>query len=485
MRASLLPWLLPLAAAWTWFCTLRAVAYTRIAGLATVENYAFAVYDQLIWTYAHTGRWAQTIHFGYVDHWMWSGHRSLLLFPVAALYGLAPGPFTLAQLQIGVVALGAVPAYGLGRRTIAGKGLWGEIGGGLLGVLVYLGFPPLAVVALNDYQDLVLGVPFALAAAWAARSGSAVGFAIAAIGACAAREEWIPVVAALGLGVPGGWRARLPWLLGGVVIAAAWTGLLAWLGRDFSGYGNQMVAQARGLDLHGWHVTRSAADWDRFYRFLLFPVQWLGLLAPGAALPALATVGVHLTTPPNGGIDTVWTRHVHHVAPTCALLVVATLQGASTVARLVRVRAEGWRVLVRAEPPATPAWLVWVGVVAVGAAVVANAPPWTTAMGATPRFGLALPAVPEAPVRALVRQVPPDASVATDTAASLAVSSRRFAYTYDESLRDKAPAKGLRAVDWLIVRDRDTDWIAQAEEAGATRVDDAGGYVLYRMPWAR
>lgn len=473
------PWLLPIAAAWAWFCTMRAVAWGRIQGLQAVENYAFAVYDQLIWTYAHTGTWAQTIHYGYVDHWMWSGHRSLFLFPVAWLYRLDPGPFQLAQLQIALVALGALPAFGLGRN-VAG----GALPGGILGLLVYLGFPPLAVVALNDYQDLVLGVPFAIAAAWAARAGSWPGFVLAAAGMVCAREEWAAVVPTLGLGVPGGWKPRLKWIVVGALVSAAYLGLISWLGRDFSGYGNQTVAQVKGMGLHGWHITRPASDWNAFYRYLFLPVTWLAVLSPGGLAPAVGLLLVHASTPPNGGIDTQWRGHVHHVAPALALLVVAALQGGSTFARMLRLRRDGWRALFAADAPIPPRWLAWGGVLAVGLAVGLTGASWTTNMGAVPRFTLALPDVPEAAVRKLVRQVPEDASVATDTWASLAISSRRRAYTYDESLRDKAK-QGLRAVDWVIVDRADAAWVKEVEGLGGAQVDAAGQHVLYRMPWAK
>ena len=72
-----LHWLIPLFAVWTWWCSLQQTAWMRIQTLTCVENYALAVYEQLFWNFAHGNGWKQTVHYGYVDHWMWSGHRSM------------------------------------------------------------------------------------------------------------------------------------------------------------------------------------------------------------------------------------------------------------------------------------------------------------------------------------------------------------------------------------------------------------------------
>ncbi|MGI5844351.1 MAG: hypothetical protein ACOX9B_09275 [Candidatus Xenobium sp.] len=49
-----------------------------------------------------------------------------------------------------------------------------------------------------------------------------------------------------------------------------------------------------------------------------------------------------------------------------------------------------------------------------------------------------------------------------------ACSSRRTSYTYDDSFRDKATGRGLRAVEYLLVRKTHTDWVIQARlQAGA------------------
>ena len=73
---SRLHWLVPLAAAWLWLCTVANQSAVQVLNFDNVENYALAVFCQLFWGFSETGEWAQTIHFGYVDSWMWSGHRT-------------------------------------------------------------------------------------------------------------------------------------------------------------------------------------------------------------------------------------------------------------------------------------------------------------------------------------------------------------------------------------------------------------------------
>ena len=126
-------WLIPLVAAWVWFCTVANRSSELILSLNGVENYALAVFCQLFWGWSSFGEWAQTIHFGYVDAWMWSGHRVGWLPFMGWAYGLDPNPVWLTRIQIAVISLGALPAWGMGRDEIDER--WG----GFAGLLLYLG----------------------------------------------------------------------------------------------------------------------------------------------------------------------------------------------------------------------------------------------------------------------------------------------------------------------------------------------------------
>ena len=176
-------WLIPLVAAWVWFCTVANRSSELILSLNGVENYALAVFCQLFWGWSEHGEWAQTIHFGYVDAWMWSGHRVGWLPFMGWAYGLDPDPVWLTRIQIAVLSLGALPAWGMGRDEM------GKRWGGLAGMLLYLGFPPLATMALQDYQDLVLAIPFIVGAVWLCRRGHTLGFLTMGLAAAMCREE--------------------------------------------------------------------------------------------------------------------------------------------------------------------------------------------------------------------------------------------------------------------------------------------------------
>ena len=127
-------WLIPAIAAWMWFCTIANRSAVQVMELQNVESYALAVFTQLFWIWSEEGHWAQTIHFGYVDSWMWSGHRVGWLPVVGWLFGLDPNPVWLCRMQIAAVALGAFPAFGLGRLLVGG--VWG----GIAGIVLYLGY---------------------------------------------------------------------------------------------------------------------------------------------------------------------------------------------------------------------------------------------------------------------------------------------------------------------------------------------------------
>ena len=100
-----------------WWSTAVSTSVARIAALQVVEGYAFGVYHQVVHNLAFDGQVSQTIHQGYDDSWTWSGHRAPALVLVAGLYRLTPSVHGLAQIQMVLVLLGALPAATLGHRT--------------------------------------------------------------------------------------------------------------------------------------------------------------------------------------------------------------------------------------------------------------------------------------------------------------------------------------------------------------------------------
>ena len=80
--------------------TAVSTAWARLAALQTIEPYAFAVHEQLLYNFSQSGRFFQTIHIGYDDNWTWSGHRALTLPMTGWIYRWSPDPLWLTQIQI-------------------------------------------------------------------------------------------------------------------------------------------------------------------------------------------------------------------------------------------------------------------------------------------------------------------------------------------------------------------------------------------------
>ena len=458
-----LHWLIPLFAAWVWFCTVANTAAERVASLNGVENYAMAVFCQLFWMWSQFGEWSQTIHFGYVDDWMWSGHRVGWLPVVGWAYGLDPSPVWLTRIQIGLLSLGALPAWGMGRDEIHRR--WG----GPTGLVLYLGFPPLAAMALQDYQDLVLSIPLILGAVWQCRRGHTLGFIAFGLAAAMCREELVAMVALVGLSHGGGWRMRLGWLArsGGLAVAAA--GVLWFIGRDFVGYDNPALSHSGDLVLAWPPVwTRTAADISEFYLAFMKPVHFLAILSPLTLVPGIAALFFHLTAPAHGGVDTAWSGHIHHMAPVVGFVVAASIVGTGRLAAL-SLRLGAYKSAVLGLTAAIAL-----------SATVALAIPWMGFLGLQPALSLHAP-TNIAPEWSLIDTVPPDAAIATDTHAALVIANRRQAYTYDESLADKRPGEGLSALDFILVRKQHTSWIAEVVAAEGIPVGESADYVLYDL----
>ncbi len=476
MIAKWAPWLLPSCTAWVLFCTLRAAVWERIQTLGVVESYGFAVYEQIIRNRALEGAFFQTIHRGYIDHWMWSGHRSVALFPVAEVYALWPGPLTLATVQVACVALGAFPAFGLARAVLGGTF------GGLVGLVLYAGFPPVWLMALQDYQDVVLGMPFALAAVWAARDGRVGAFAVAGALAACAREEWAVTVPLVGLAFAGGWRGKLVGVGVGAGVAAAFGALVWWLGRDASGY--ETPAQTHGLAmlLHPPPIQRTWVDFDNFYSYFLRPAHGVGALSPLVALPGLAALGVHLTTPNGSGIDAAWRGHIHHMAPVVVFFTAAAIDGFGRLGAVMfppkgRTRVQA-ALLGRG---AVPRWAVLVLLAVLTAAHAVHGRSWLPTFGLHPTADPRLVDSPRVRAEwALVAALPADAVVGIDQAGALFVSGFRRSFTTNESLPEKS-RRGLRELDYVFVARADTRTFAEAQALGGEVVGETDAYRLVKL----
>jgi hypothetical protein len=217
-------------------------------------------------------------------------------------------------------------------------------------------------------------------------------------------------------------------------------------------------------------ISRSMEDVQNFYLTFFKPVHFLALLAPVSLLPAAGILFFHLTAPAHGGVDTTWDGHIHHMAPVVAFIVAATMIG---VGRLVRLTTRSGRF--------RPYIL---GVAGCGLVVVTGmlAKPWMSYLGLSPAIMLIEPSSEQiAPEWALMADIPAEASVASDIHMSVVIANRKHAYTYDESLRDKRPGEGLKALDFILVRKLDRSWVSTIQEAGGVAVGETPDYELYDL----
>ena len=465
----------------TWWSTAVSTSMARIAAMQPVEAYAFAVYHQIVHNLANAGVFEQTVHQGYDDAWTWSGHRAPALFTTAALYRLDGGAFGLARVQILQVLLGVIPAAFLGWRATRG-----HAGGLLLGTGLYLGTPAVLAMALQDYQDLVLAVPFLLALAAALRARHWAWLLPGVAVALLPREETVVLAVAMAVVVvpwedlPEG-RRRVRWRRWGlnVLVCAGLAGVYAFAVESLfpaegTAYRMPLTSAVGGMGgdqgvifFDGWPFL------DRFYRDLLVPTGGFGVLAPLAGLPGVGLTVFHMAIPGGHGIDRSWGGHCHHLAPALPFLVVATIDGAGRLLRML-ARLPG--------PPPTRAAAV--GLASLGIAV------WVVlGMHAfAGRMNLRLTMLPVNPSFVhpawdLIASLPDEAIPVVPKDLAPAVADRRRAYTIDGSLGNKAPEQGLGAATHALVDTRQ-DGVEDRVTAmpGASLVAADGPFRLYAWP---
>jgi uncharacterized membrane protein len=424
-----------------------STSWARIAVLRTVEPYAMAVHEQLLFNFAETGRFFQTIHTGYEDALTWSGHRAGTLPIVGLLYGLAPSPFFLSALLIGAVTLGVVPAAALGRRAFR------HPLGMLAGAALYLGCPAVMGLALQDYQDLALALPFLMVTLWALRARAWWWVLLGALVGCLPREECIPVVVAAAV-VSIDLRWERPWrrwlrnlgIAGGVALFYGIGMALAFPLHEASHSVPVAASLGSFFDPEQQVVFFGLERFQSFYAITWAPVGLVGLLSPVTLLPGLGLMLMHMTVPWGHGVDRYWGGHVHHLAPLVPFFVTAAILGAARLIRLCRHPRLGRAGLVLP-------WIVVAGALGYGL--------WFDLAWAR---GLNLvvkpwPSWPERwhPAWALLAPLPPEAVPVVPLDASLAASARARSYTFTESLEDKAPGLGLGAGTHLLVHQDNED----------------------------
>lgn len=432
------------------------------------HTYDLGLYDQTFWLISQlkpnysTGAGINMV----------GSHAALVLYPLAALYWLAPDPRLLLGAQALWTALGAVPLYLLGRD----RGLpWLGVAAGA----AYLLHPSVQNMALFDFHVDTLAATAFLFALWGADARRPRVTLTAAAVVILCKENFAIATACLGLLL----IAMRQWRVGAAIALAsgAWflfaTQVLvpALVAQDqsihvgrFAKYGDSvpailLTALTRPWLILGDLVTPATPG---YLLILLLPFAFLPLLSPYALL-ALPTVALNLLST----MPLQQTVTYHYAALAVAALAAAALHGACWVTRAMGA----------GRPRTIAAWLF--GAALLVAAVQAQG------LAELRRHTIADAAGRGSPVPLyyayLVSLVPPDAGVASSGPLHPHLTHRQQAYMFPnpfveaEFFNPEAMPFAPR-VDYIIYDTRRFDRIGASPELKQATLDElraSGRYV--------
>jgi uncharacterized membrane protein len=379
----------------------------------------------------------------------WGNHATFILAIVAPVLRLAPHPATLLAVQSLVLALGAVPAYLLGRR------LWGTPLSGFVVAGAYLLYPPLQFANLFDFHADAFATPLLLAA-FAALFAGRVGWAVVWAALLVPVKEDLALVAAC-FGLYVAVAHRRPVGLALAVAAAAAFGLLVWIVIPgwiqtpyFALFNRWLHLGRTPVELALSPVLQPAA----FFGTLLQPER-LGylamLVAPLACLPLLApdvlAVGVFpLASNLLSSAEGQYTIRAHYTAALTAVLIAATAVGGR--------RAAAWLGRVDVSQRCVLAGLAATTLVA---SLSFSPMPWSQDAFARKQFWTA---EPRDGLSRLAAVVPPEASVSAANHLGAHFALRRTLRLFPD---------GWETADIVLVDIAGRDYVGAAPRSDAFR----------------
>ncbi|MDP2305810.1 MAG: DUF2079 domain-containing protein [Pseudomonadota bacterium] len=382
---------LAVAAAWTTWCLARVDAIER--EVRPLSGLAYATFVQLAHHWSIGAGWVQSVHRGYAEEWRWGGHHTPLLFVTASLSSFSDSPWALARVQVVAVGVGGLAAWRLGRAEAG-------LGGGLVGLALYFGSAPVALLALADYQDLVLVLPALVLAVWASRHASALGFVAAGVLLGATREEGLLLLPLVGLS-GGVNRAVL-----GSLVSAGYLLFYQWLGP--SSYPSPLMLALVGPLGARERLTYELPSLSPHLYGAMSGAAWPWLAAaPVTALPAAAVAVFHAHDATS--VAGVGSPGIHHLAPLTAGAIAAGIVGACGLMRVGRAAA---LVVVLAVAGGT--WSSWVR--------------WEPTLLSVAFRGHG---AGEHPAWALLADVPPDVAILVPNDIAPVAARRRWVVTLD------------------------------------------------------
>jgi uncharacterized membrane protein len=292
--------LVVMASAVAWFVLFSGLALGRhAAGGTSAEDLGFT--DQVIWNLLQGrwfemsvyegGTWNTEINIAAIRHpdSLLAFHVEPMLLLLVPFYAVGADSRALLVIQAASLAIGALPAYVLGRRWTC------SVLAGVAVAVAYLLSPLLQWVVMSDFHTTALAVPlllFAVERFAAGRPVHAVGSALLAL---TAREDVALSVAGLGVwaALHGHPRSGLPlsgigfaWALGSVfgIIGVFTGGIIPFAAR----YEGVLREPDRVLQLLGRPEVQD------YVSTLVLNGGWLGIFAPLALLPAMPSLFLNL-----------------------------------------------------------------------------------------------------------------------------------------------------------------------------------------------
>jgi uncharacterized membrane protein len=413
---------------------------TLFAALSVARHRAFATgrFDlgnmvQAIWSTLH-GRFLETTDVSGEQFSRLGAHVDPILALFAPLYALWPSPEALLVAQAAIVALGALPAFWLGRRWLGDDRL------AVAAAAVYLLYAPLQFATLFDFHPATLAAPLLFYCIWAAEEGRLV-----VLGTCGALAALCQEQMGLAVVMIALWMAvRHPARRGAARIlasaAALWVAVATLViipGLSLGG-GNPHTVRYRALGSEGgdvlttlltrpWEVIGIIATPSRaaYLAVLLLPLLGLSLLAPLLAAGALPQLVINLLAD-DGPAQTI---EFHYAAGMVPFLVASAILG---LARL-RERPFSMRVARILARPRLVAGIM-VGVVAAAGVRLGPLPLWGSVplgWAGAPHHAFRGDDQSRALQRA-VAMVPDGVPVAASNAAAAHLSARRRIFLFPE-----------------------------------------------------
>lgn len=298
----------------------------------------------------------------------------LALFAPLAWTGALPQALLVAQAVI--VALGALPAFWLGRRWLGDDRLAVAAAG------VYLLYPPLQWATLTEFHPVTLAAPLLLGCVWAAEERRHVALAVLAVLAALTKEEVGLALAMLGLWmVVRGLGRRAGALLAAASLAWVAFAVLVVIPHYNAGNGSEFVDRyatlgsdgggiARTLLTRPWEAAELLGSYDRlsYLVALLAPLALLPLAAPLLAAGALPEVLINTLSDwfPQYSIEFQYVAVIVPFLVAAAILGLARLRRATRPAALARLLAHDRSVAA-----------CWVAVVALSGVYLGPLPWWS------------------------------------------------------------------------------------------------------------